>query len=317
MERLNILKSRLRALARRDAVIDEIEAEHRAHLDMEVDANVARGMSPDEAWRAALESFGSPARARELAYDVRGGGMAETLWQDLRFGFRLLRKNPSFTVIAVLTLSLGIGANTAIFSVVNGVLLQPLPYDRPEELVAIYRSPGGDRFGPVSPAAYLHLKRNNGVFADVAALSNIGWPANLTGEGDAERLQGFRVSANLFSLLGASPRLGRAFLEEEDRPGANRVVVLSHELWQRRFHADPQIVGRTLTLNGESYTVVGVMPSDFRYLAKTDVWTPMAFSATDENDRANYLELIARLKPGVSIEQAGAEADALTSESCS
>ena len=311
MEWLNILRIRLRALVRRDAVIDEIVAEYRAHLEMETDANVARGMNLEKARRAALESFGNPGRATELAYDVRGGGMAETIWQDVRFGFRLLRKNPSFTAIAVLTLALGIGANTAIFSVVNGVLLRPLPYANPEQLVTIYRNTPG---GPVSPRVYLNLKRNNTVFADMAALSNIGWPANLTGEGDAERLEGVKVSANLFSVLGVAPQLGRAFRDEEDRPGENRVVVLSHALWQRRFGADRQAVGRTLTLNGDRYIIVGVMPADFRYHDKTDLWTPMAFTAEDANFPGNYLEPIARLKPGVTIERAGAEVDTITRE---
>ena len=146
--------------------------------------------------------------------------MAETLWQDLRYGVRMLRKNPGFTAIAVLTLALGIGANTAIFSVVNAVLLQPLPYAKADELVAIYNTPGGETRWPLSPMAYLNLKSRNSVFTDVAALSNKGWPANLTDAGEPERLQGFQVSANLFSLLGVAPQQGRAFLSEEDRPGA-------------------------------------------------------------------------------------------------
>ena len=237
-----------------------------------------------------------------------------TLFQDVRYGLRVLWKNPGFTVIAALTLALGIGANTAIFSVVNAVLLQPLPYAKADELVTIYNTPGGDERWPLSPQAYLNLKTHNTVFADVAALSNKGWPANLTGDGNPERLQGFQVSANLFSLLGVAPQRGRAFLGEEDRPGANRVVMLSHEFWRRRFGADPQVVGRALTLNGDTYTVVGVMPADFRFFTKADVWTPLAFTAEDENDPAGYLYVIGRRKPGVSFGQAGAEVEAISRE---
>jgi putative ABC transport system permease protein len=233
--------------------------------------------------------------------------------QDLRFGLRMLWKQPGFTLIAILTLALGIGANTAIFSVVNAVLLQPLPYAKANELAGIYLSTGGDspesRF-PFSPAAYLNLKTHNTVFTDIAALSNKGWPANLTDAGEPERLQGFQVSANLFPLLGVNAELGRTFLAEEDRPGPNRVVVLSHELWQRRFGGDRDVLGRHLTLNSETYTVVGVLPLEFRYYAKTDLWTPMAFTAVEENeDKSRYLELIARRKPGVSNEQATTDAD--------
>ena len=237
-----------------------------------------------------------------------------TLLQDVRYGLRVLWKNPGFTVIAALTLALGIGANTAIFSVVNAVLLQPLPYAKADELVTIYNTPGGDERWPLSPQAYLNLKTHNTVFADVAALSNKGWPANLTGDGNPERLQGFQVSANLFSLLGVAPQRGRAFLGEEDRPGANRVVMLSHEFWRRRFGADPQVVGRALTLNGDTYTVVGVMPADFRFFTKADVWTPLAFTAEDENDPAGYLYVVGRRKPGVSFGQAGAEVEAISRE---
>ena len=227
--------------------------------------------------------------------------------QDLGYGARMLLKNPGFTLVAVITLALGIGANTAIFSVVNAVLLRPLPYANADELVGIYLRPGGDaqesRF-PFEPAAYLNLKGHNKVFTDVAALSNKGWPANLSDAGEPERLPGFQVSANLFPLLGVNTELGRTFAAEEDRPGANRVVVLSHELWQRRFGGERTILGRTLTLNNESYTVIGVLPPDFRFYSKTDVWTPLAFTVAEENERnARYLELIARRKPGISLSE--------------
>ena len=238
--------------------------------------------------------------------------------QDLRFGLRMLWKNPGFTLIAVLTLALGIGANTAIFSVVNAVLLQPLPYAKADELAAIYlrtdRDAAESRF-PFSPAGYLNLKNHNTVFTDVAALSNKGWPANLIGAGEPERLQGFQVSANLFPLLGASAELGRTFVAEEDRPGAPHVVVLSHELWQRRFSGAKDILGRQLALNSESYTVVGVMPAEFRYYAKTDLWTPLAFTVAEENERqSNYLEVLVRRRPGISNDVATAEADRVARE---
>src|SRR5215813_6471730 len=237
------------------------------------------------------------------------------MFQDLRFGLRMLLKKPGFTSIAVLTLALGIGANTAIFSVVNAVLLQPLPYAEADELVSIYRSPGGETIWPFPPAAYLNLKSRNTVFTGIAALDNKGWPTTLIGRGEPERLQGYKVSANLFTLLGVSAQQGRTFLPEEDRPGANRVVVISHELWRRRFGGDPQALGQSLDLNGNSYTVIGVTPANFRFYNKTDIWTPLAFTAADENERnASYLVLTGRRKAGVSFERAGAEVEALSSE---
>jgi putative ABC transport system permease protein len=235
-----------------------------------------------------------------------------TIWHDLRYGGRMLVKSPGFTLLAIITLALGIGANTAIFTVVNAVLWRSLPYANADELVGIYLSPGDaqqSRF-PFEPAAYLNLRKNNNVFTDIAALSNKGWAVNLTAAGEAERLQGFQVSANLFPVLGVHPELGRNFTAEEDRPGANHVVVLSHQLWQRRFGEDPGILGRTLNLNNESYTVVGVLPADFRFYSKTELWTPLAFTPAEENERnSRYLELIARRKPGVSAAQASADVD--------
>ena len=238
-----------------------------------------------------------------------------SFWQDLRYGGRMLTKNPAFTLLAVVTLALGIGANTAIFSVVNAVLMQSLPYERANELVRIdVVSDDADVGGfPFSPAAYLFLKKSNSVFTDVAALSNKGWPANLTDAGDPERLQGYQVSANLFPLLGVKPVLGRTFTAEEDKPGANRTVMLSHDLWQRRFGGDKNIIGRTLTLNSDSYSVVGVLPYDFRFYGKTDVWTPLAFSVEEEHENnQNFLVITARRKPGVTNQQASAEIDHLS-----
>ena len=234
--------------------------------------------------------------------------------KDLRFGVRMLFKEPGFTAIAVLTLALGVGANTAIFSVVNAVLLQPLPYPKADELVSIYNTEGGNSQWPFSPPAYLNLKNRNTVFHDVAALSNKGWPANLTQLGEPERLQGYQVSANLFSTLGIAPERGRVFVSEEDRAGAGHVVVLSHAIWQRRFGGDPEIVGRSITLNSDSFTIVGVMPADFRFFTKTDLWVPLAFTAEDENDPAGYLELIARRKPGLSLESVRTEVDRISRE---
>jgi putative ABC transport system permease protein len=267
-------------------------------------------------WKTKLDLLRRSLGALWDALALQPQRLEDEMFQDLRYGVRMLMKNPSFTAIAVLTLALGIGANTAIFSVVNAVLLQPLPYAQADELVSIYNTSGGETRWrwPLSPKAYLNLKNRSSISTDVAALSNKGWPANFTDGTEPERLQGFRVSANLFSLLGITPQKGRAFLSEEDRPGKSRVVVLSHELWQRRFAADPQIIGQALTLNGDSYTVIGVMPADFRFLTRTDLWTPLAFTAADENDSAGYLEVIGRRKSGVSFEQASAEVEAISPE---
>jgi putative ABC transport system permease protein len=234
-----------------------------------------------------------------------------SLWLDVRYGIRMLVKNPGFTLLGILTLALGIGVNTAIFTMVNAVLLKSLPYANPDELTGAYlvSSKGGEESQyPFAPALYLDLKAHTSAFTDVAALSNKGWAANLTDTGEPERLQGFQISGNLFSVLGVNPELGRSFLTEEDRPGTNRVVVISHELWQRRFASDRSMLGRQLTLNGDAYTVIGVMPAHFRFYTKTDVWTPLAFSVEEQNEsHSNYLELIARRKPGVTPEQAAAD----------
>ena len=182
-----VLRDRFRALRDSDAVHREIDEELHFHLDMRTEENIRKGMSPDEARRLAEAQFGRVTRIKELGYSVRGGGHLETLWQDLRYAIRMLRHDAPFTVVAVLTLALGIGMNTAIFSIVNAVLLQPLPFAKADELVTFYNTSGGESKFPLSPITFLNVKRNNTVFADVAALSNKGWAANLTGSGEAER----------------------------------------------------------------------------------------------------------------------------------
>ncbi len=237
----------------------------------------------------------------------------ENLFQDLRYALRMLFKNPGFTAVAVLTLALGIGANTAIFSVVNTVLLQPLPYKDPDRLVMVWEDSTKAGFPRDTPAAanYINWRDQNQVFEGMAAIADTS--LNLTGVGEPERIDGRRVSANLFPLLGVEPRLGRAFSPEEDQPGANRVVIISHGLWQRRFASDTNIIGSPIALNGESHTVVGVMPPNFQFPAReVELWVPIAFTAREAASRGNhYLEVVARIKPGITLEQAQAEMETI------
>ncbi|HEX8650253.1 MAG TPA: ABC transporter permease [Pyrinomonadaceae bacterium] len=246
----------------------------------------------------------------------------ETLWHDLSYGFRMLWKNPGFTITAVLSLAIGIGANSAIFSVTNALLLRPLPYRDAERLVILWnRSPGlnvaQDWF---SPGQYLDVKTQNHVFDEVAM--TIGGSFNLTGQGTPERVDGARVSSSLFSLLGAQAKLGRVFNTQEDGAGKPTVVILSNGFWQRRFGSDPEIIGKTLTLNGNSFTIVGVMTQDFSLdkevmpavngIEKADVLLPLPMSESDRTDRGHEdYNIFARLKAGVTRAQAQAEMDVI------
>jgi predicted permease len=241
----------------------------------------------------------------------------QTLWQDLRYGLRTLARKPGFTVVAIIALALGIGANTAIFSVINSVLLRPLAYHDPAALVVINHDyPKINLKASVSAIGYTHYRDNVKSFESVAAVTGGGF--NLTGGGDPEQVNGSMVTHNFFSALGVSSLLGRVFLAEEDQPGKNKVVALSHAFWQRRFGGDPGIVNKTITINDESYTVVGVMPPSFQFGRElgqvVDLWTPIAFTREqlDYNRLTNEnLFVIARLKSGVKIGQAQAELDAI------
>jgi len=240
----------------------------------------------------------------------------QTLIQDLRYGARMLRKTPGFTLIAVITLALGIGANTSLFSVINAALLRQPPYRDPERLAFIWESlPKVGFFGnPVAPANYLDWKEQNRVFEDVAATQGFFFEdLNLTGAGEPERISGLDVTANFFSVLGAKPFIGRTFTPEDGRPDADGVVVISYGLWRRRFGGEAGVIGRGITLNGWTQPIVGVMPPEFKYLGRADdVWTLMRFTPQMAANRGwHFLSAIARLKPGVTIQQAQADLDAI------
>lgn len=230
-----------------------------------------------------------------------------TFGQDLRYGLRVLRTSPGFTLVAVIALALGIGANTAIFSVVNKVLFQPLPYAEPDRLMMIRETalPKFPEFS-VAPGNFLDWQKQNTVFSRMAAYNGAAFI--LVGGSEPQRLRASRVTVELFTLLGVKPALGRDFVAEEEQEGKGKVVILSHGFWQRRFGGDSKIVGQTLTLSGQPYTVVGVMPAGFEFPDDTtDFWVPMAFTAGErQNHGGHYIAAIATLKPGVPVEQAQA-----------
>ncbi|MGH9847354.1 MAG: ABC transporter permease, partial [Blastocatellia bacterium] len=227
----------------------------------------------------------------------------QTLWQDLRYGARMLLKKPGFTLVAVLTLALGIGANTAIFSVVNAVVLKPLPYPDSHRLVTITGANAMFRQEVVTPADFVAWRAQQQSFA--ALFTYTGAPANLTGGNRPVRVRGVTVSEGFFDVLQTRPAVGRAFTAEEHRWGRGQVAVISHAIWQVHFGGEQKVIGKTLRLDSESYNVVGVMPADFRFTQPADVITPFALDATS---RANaFLRVIARLRDGVTREQARAE----------
>jgi putative ABC transport system permease protein len=237
----------------------------------------------------------------------------ETLLKDIRYAVRGLVKRPGFMVIALITLALGIGANTAIFSVVNAVLLRPLPFRDPELLVIVWEDAAFAGFpqNTPAPANYVDWKNQNQSFSDMAATAEASF--NITGDGEPERVTAYPVTANFFPVLGVQPLLGRGFLPEEDRPGGNKVVVLSYKLWQTRYGGDRQILNRDIQLNGEKHTVVGVMPASFEFLdSSVRLWVPLALDQEELANRGgHYLNVVARLKPGVALSQAQADMNAI------
>jgi len=238
----------------------------------------------------------------------------ETLLRDIRYGVRSLLKRPAFTAVALIALALGIGANTAIFSLVNGVLLRPLPFAEPDRLVWMWGNirNGGNR-ASVSPLDFLDYRKQNTTFEHFAASLSVPVPVNLTGTGEPERLTGAAVTGDYFQTLGIQPALGRTFLLENETTGRDQVAVISYGLWQKRFAADPSIVNRTVTLDGKTFEVIGVMPRDFNFPRATDIWVPMSFDVEPgmKQRKAHFLRPIGRLKAGVTMAQAQADTDAI------
>jgi len=315
MKWLNVLRDRIRALWRREAVIDDIDREMRAHLELQVEANIRAGMPPAEARERAMRSFGNVNRAVDAAYDVKGGGLFETLTQDIRYGARMLAKHKAFTSISVITLALGIGANTAIFSVVNELLLRPLPFRDADRVVMLWEvTPEGRHQNTTSRANFRAWCAQSTSYQHIAAFTD--QRENLTGIGEPEELSVQFATPEFFKVLGVDPLLGRTFLPEDAEAGKPSLAVLSYGLWQRRFGGQPGVVGQAITLNDVKVTVIGVMPQSFQFHIKqrsgtgrpAELWTilPMP-TGPGANERGRFLSTVARLKDSVTVDHAAAE----------
>jgi len=321
MSTLRTLFARIRETFGKVRSESELHAELLAHLEALTDENIRRGMTREEALQAAHREFGGVEHTKELYLERRGLPFLETLLQDIRFGLRMLAKSPGFTLVAIFTLALGIGANSAVFSIVDTVLLRPLPYNHPEQLYLVSESLphlGGDEEVGISAAEYFDYRDRNRSFSEVGAYETQGF--NLTGEGAALRIQAAALSASAFPLLGVQPILGQVFTAEDDRFGAGSVAVLSHSLWERHFGGDPHILGKSVKLDEKLYTVVAVMPASFQFPSdgaprseRPDVWVPEAFSPDRLKDRVREfgVGLIGRLKPGVTAEQARSDIESV------
>jgi predicted permease len=314
---IRTLGARIRGWVSRRRVEEEFARELEEHLSLLTEENSSRGMTDEEARRMARVRLGGTTQLQEIHREQHGWFAAGTVWRDVRYALRTLRKSPGFTLVCVLTLGLGIGASTAIFSVVNGVLLRPLPYPNHERLVRIgERHPGNGcglcgNFGNVTYANFNDLERAAATVENVSAFRE--WSFNLTNDGEPEQVPGALVSGNFFAALGSKPVLGRVITPEDDAPGAdNRAVMLSYALWQRRFGADRGVTGKTLQINAENYRVLGVMPRGFAYPEKSEVWCPLVPHGEFRNNRrAHLLTIVADLRAGRAIVDAQAEISAI------
>jgi len=307
-------------LFRRRAREEELDEEVQAHLRMAAQERMEQGETGEQAHAAAVREFGNVTLVKEVTRDIWGFRWLETLLQDMSYGLRQLRRGPGFTAVAVLTLALGIGANTAIFSVVNAVLLKPLPYPHSGRLVMLWESSPARGFDQekVSGPDFIDWRQQNDVFEGMAY-----WPGwlgaeefNLVGAEGVKKVKAVYASSGIFSVLGVKPLLGRTFLPEEDQWERNRVAVINHDLWQTRFGADPSVLGRNLTVDSygrRDYTIVGVMPAGFRFPSQCDLWLPAGWLGVhlDERRSAHWYSVIARLKPGVTLDRAKSEMNSI------
>jgi predicted permease len=298
---------------------EELNEELQSHLQMAANDRVQRGAQPEEGEMAALREFGNVELIKEVTREMWGGASLERLMQDLRYGLRMLAKSPGFTAVAILTLALGIGANTALFSVVNGVLFSPLPYPHPEQLVWLAESKPNFATGSISFPNFQDWQKNNQSFTSMG-LSR-GYSYNLTGLGDAEQLRARLISSDFFTVLGVQPGIGRAFVTGEDAIGAAPIALISGGLWKRKFASSPDVLGKSMTLDGKAYTVVGVIPASFELslggFHDIDVYVPIGQWQNPllmKRGAGLGFHGIGRLKPGVTIEQARADMQRVTGD---
>jgi putative ABC transport system permease protein len=297
----------------------EFDAEVQEHLSLLAERYIRQGMTPENAALAARRQFGSATLLGEDRRAMQTIPAIEAFWSDLVYAMRMLRKNPGFATTAVVTLALGIGASSAIFSVCNAVLFKPLPYPEPGRIVMLWEQPRGGTPHSVAPANFVDWREQTRSFSEVAAIRSFS-SMILAGQGEPARLNGAAVTSNFFSLLGVRIAAGRSFLPEEDLPDRNHVAILSYQTWQERFGAQPDIAGKRVMLNDTGYTVVGVLPVDFRFASKAsdfearnqfDIWAPLALDMERLQRGTHPLRVFARLKPGVELAQARAELNVL------
>jgi predicted permease len=307
-------------MRRRTRMLETLDQDIREHIAMETQDNIERGMSPEEARYAAVRKFGNVTRVKEDTRDVWSVVWLEQLLEDIRFGLRVLRKSPGFAVVAILTLALGIGANTAIFSVVNAVLLQPLPYPHANRLAIIWSQWGNETRGPASGPELIELRNRSRALDEIGGI----WATSstITGTAEPEQVRLAFTTANFLPLLAEKPQLGRFFAPGEDRGGAAPLMILTDGLWRRQFGANPGIVGQTARLNGTDFTVVGVLPRDFKLLfpdasgviADVQVFIPFLNDLEKTNRDTGYIRLIGRLRRGVTVAQAQSEAESIAAQ---
>jgi predicted permease len=312
---LKVLVRRIHGLVTRRQLDEEFQHELDAHLDMLTEENMSRGMPPEEARRAARLRLGGMTQLHEIHRELWGLPWIETLFQGLRYSLRQLRRNPGFTAVAVITLALGIGANTAIFGVVDGVLLKPLPYPHADRLVDVRTTaPGLNLVGTlgIDPPLYFTYRRYSRTFADIGIYQRGGrhYSANVTGSGPPERLVALGVTDGLLPALGVPPLFGRWFTPADDRPGSPDTVILTYGYWRREFGGSPLIVGKTLDVNGKPHTIIGVLPQRFQFLDEDNLSLLLPIKLNRESAYLNEFDYgcIARLKPGVTLAAANADA---------
>ena len=309
MSWLRKIQNRFRALFQKEKLEGQMDDEMRSHIEMQTQENIEAGMSAEEAQFAAFRQFGWVESIKETCREQRGVDWIENLGKDVRFGARMLRKSPGFTAVALLTLAIGIGANTAIFSVINGVLLKPLPYHQSRRLVNLWETADRGQM-PVSGGAFMDWKEHSTSFEALSLYS--GLDKNLSSDGSADRISGWQVSPSFLRILRVRPLVGRDFLADEDQR-SSKVIILSHALWQTRYAGNTNLLGRVIQLDAESFTVIGILPPKALLSDTIDFLVPFAIRPGDPEstrDIQNF-SVVGRLGAGVTLKQAQAELNAI------